>query len=95
MKFPECRKLTVSGVVYFCFFSHSGKDDTWNVYEYLSCITKAIQEKAAVVFVSAHFFATLSDYRQAWKTTLEKELVMVHVERNGKILFLIWLQCHV
>ena len=69
-------------------FSHSGKDDTRNVREYLSCITRVIQEKVAAVLASGHFFAVLSDGSQARKTGSDKELVMVRVERNGKIVFL-------
>ena len=70
--------MTVSGSSLFLFlFFHSGKDDTYDVPKYLSCITQAIQEKVAVMLASAHFFATSSV-----------------VERNGKILFLMWLQCH-
>ena len=61
-------------------FSHSGKDDTRNVREYLSCITQAIQEKVAAVLASGHFFAVLSDGSQARKTGSDKELVMVRVE---------------
>ena len=72
-------------------FSHSGKCDSHNVREYLSCITQAIQEKVAAVLASAHFFAVLSDGCQAGKTGSDKELVMVPVERNGKIVFLMWL----
>ena len=75
-------------------FSHSGKDDTRNVREYLSCITQAIQEKVAAVLASAHFFAVLSDGSQARKTRSDKELVMARVERNGKIVFLICLHCY-
>ena len=69
-------------------FSHSGKDDTSNVHEYLPCITQAIQEKVAALSASAHFFAVLSNGSQAHKTGSDKELVMVRVERNGKIVFL-------
>ena len=69
-------------------FSHSGKDDTRNVREYLSCITQAIQEKVAAMLASAHFFAVLSDGSQARKTRSDKEPFMVRVERNGKIVFL-------
>ena len=84
--------LPVPGSGLFLFlFSHSGKDDTCNVREYLSRITQAIQEKVVVVVAGAHFFATLSDGSQAQKTGSEKELVMVCVERNGKVLFLMWL----
>ena len=75
-------------------FSHSGKDDTRNVREYLSCITQAIQEKVAAMLASAHFFAVLSDGSQARKTRSDKELVMARVERNGKIVFLICLHCY-
>ena len=49
-------------------FSHSGKDDTCNVHEYLSCITQAIVEKVAAMLASAHFFAVLSGGGQAQKT---------------------------
>ena len=88
-------KVGVPGSSLFPFlFSHSGKDNTRDVREYISCITQAIQEKAAVVLASAHFFATLSDGSQARKSGSDKELVMVRVERNGKILFLMWLHCH-
>ena len=45
------------------------------------------------MLASAHFIATLSDSSQVRKTSLDKEQVMVHVERNGKILFLMWLHC--
>ena len=69
--------------------SHSGKDDTRNVRDYLFCITQAIQEKAAAMLASAYFFAVLSDGSQARKTGSDKELVMVRVERNGKIVFFI------
>ena len=75
-------------------FSHSGKCDSHNIREYLSCITQAIQEKVAAVLASAHFFAVLSDGCQAGKTGSDKELVMVPVERNGKIVFLMWLHCY-
>ena len=34
--------------------SHSGKDDTRNVRDYLFCITQAIQEKAAAMLASAY-----------------------------------------
>ena len=75
-------------------FSHSGKCDSHNIREYLSCITQAIQEKVAAVLASAHFFAVLSDGSQARKTRSDKELVMARVERNGKIVFLICLHCY-
>ena len=90
-KFPECQKWKVSGSSLFLFlFSHSGKDDNCNVCEYLSCITQAILEKVAAVLGRAYFFAVLSaDGSQARKTGSDKELVMVRVERNGKIVFLI------
>ena len=66
--------------LFLFLFSHSGKDDTRNVREYLSCITQAIQEKVATVLASGHFFAVLSDGSQARKTGSDKELVMVRVE---------------
>ena len=69
-------------------FSDSGKGDSRNVREYLSCITQAIQEKVAAMLASAHFFAVLSDGSQAQKTRSDKEPFMVRVERNGKIVFL-------
>ena len=66
--------------LFLFLFSHSGKDDTRNVREYLSCITQAIQEKVAAVLASGHFFAVLSDGSQARKTGSDKEVVMVRVE---------------
>ena len=67
--FPECQKWTVPGrSLFLLLFSHSGKDYTCNVREYLCCITQAIVEKVAAVLASAHFFAVLSDGSQAQKT---------------------------
>ena len=40
------------------------------------------------MLASAHFFVVLSDGNQAWKTGSDKELVMVSVERNSKIVFM-------
>ena len=82
------------GVAYLFLFSHSGKDEIRNVREYLSCITQAIQERVAAMLASANLFVVLSDGSEAQRSGSDKELVMVCVERNGKIVFLIWLHCY-
>ena len=41
------------------------------------------------MLASANLFAVLSDGSEAQRSGSEKELVMVCVERNGKIVFLI------
>ena len=52
-------------------------------------ITQTIQERVAALLASAHIFVVLSDGSQAQKIGSDKELVMVRVERNGKIVCLI------
>ena len=41
------------------------------------------------MLASANFFVVLSDVSEARRTGSDKELIMVRVERNGKIVFLI------
>ena len=60
-----------------------GKDDNHAVSEYLGSIVTAIDEKVAVIMASSHFFSLLSDRSQTRKTSSNKELVLIRIERGG------------
>ncbi|XP_065662451.1 zinc finger protein 862-like [Hydra vulgaris] len=60
-----------------------GEDNNKAAREYISCIASAIKEKVAKIVNETNFFSILSDGSQARKTKDEKELLLVHVEREG------------
>ena len=51
--------------------------------EFIHYIADAIQVKVVAIIASKQFMAMLSDRSQARKTSNEKELVLVWVEKNG------------
>ena len=60
-----------------------GKDSSNAAREFVHYIAEAITEKCAGIIAGSHFMSILSDGSQARKTSNEKELVLVRVERNG------------
>ena len=61
-----------------------GKDDSKATGEYFDVLCKAVTEKVCAIVASENAFSILSDGSQARKTTADKEIVLVRVERNGK-----------
>ena len=60
------------------------KDDSKATGEYFDVLCKAVTEKVCAIVASENAFSILSDGSQARKTTADKEIVLVRVERNGK-----------
>lgn len=60
-------------------------DDSHLHLEFLTAINQAVTEKVTVILASAKFFAILSVGSQARKTGNDKELVMIHLERNDNL----------
>lgn len=62
-----------------------GRDDVKACAQFIDCISKAVSEKVAVILMSKHAMSILSDGSQARKTKADKEMVLVRVERCGKL----------
>ena len=65
-----------------------GKDDGKAAGEYIDCIARAVEEKVAAVLVRKNAMSLLSDGSQARKTGADKEMVLIRVERSGKLIIL-------
>lgn len=62
-----------------------GRDDEKACAQFIDCISKGVSEKVAVILMSKHAMSILSDGSQARKTKADKEMVLVRVERCGKL----------
>ena len=61
-----------------------GRDNKKACTQFIDCISQAVSEKVAVIFMSKHAMSILSDGSQARKMKADK-VVFVRVERCGKL----------
>ena len=62
-----------------------GRDDVKACAQFINCIPKAVSEKVAVILMIKNAMSILSDGSQARKTKTDKEMVLVRVEKCGKL----------